>query len=61
MSDRRPPPGKTLEFDFEALPMPKAPEPPAPKPAKPEPTVLTVAALARLVQRSLERYGLTVR
>lgn len=59
MSDRhRPPPGKTLEFDFQALPLPKPPEapPPAPpKPAKPEPTVLTVAALARVLIRSLER------
>jgi exodeoxyribonuclease VII large subunit len=57
MSDRKSTPprsGRTLEFDFEALPLPKAPEPP-PKPKKPEPTVLTVAALARMVIRSLER------
>lgn len=56
MSGRRtpPPPGKTLAFDFEALPLPKGPEP-ASKSPKAEPTVLTVAALARMVIRSLER------
>ncbi len=67
MTDRRsPPPGRTLSFDFDALPpSPRAPEPapppprpqaepPAP-PKKPEPTVITVGALARLVGRSLER------
>lgn len=65
MTDRRsPPPGRTLSFDFDALPPPSKPEaprpapPPPPAPAPPkkaEPTTLTVGALARLVGRSLER------
>lgn len=60
MSDRRStPPGRTLSFDFDAVPKPApeaepAPAPP-PAPKKVEPTVLTVGALARLLGRSIER------
>ncbi len=62
MSERRPRPGESLTFDFDARPSPVAEPPraapaaaPAPAAPKPEPEVLSVAALGRILGKSLER------
>lgn len=59
MSERRPRPGESLSFDFDARPTPVAEPPRAASvpaaPAKAEPEVLSVAALGRVLGKALER------